>query len=297
MQIRVALEWFLNPDHLPFIAGVVTQKYKRVGLDVEIVEPVEHYDGFEALKEGVIDIHVNEPLHLYEHHFEGIKSLGCFFETRGGVMIREDRVAKLKEGGKIKITTPASNPVTNKIGFEIIKRYAQKNGFEVLRENIEFVETDFWHLANMQKDASFDGAWLCFYNFEGVEAELLGFKNLFIDQFESPYPNFSALELMTSQEVVDTKGDALCKFIEVTNEMVAYIKSHPLEAKSIYYDYTKTAPSQLMDKIIEDTLTRFDGDIKADNKRWIELYTFLEELELVKLDAASYENIWQTPNH
>ena len=122
MKIKIALEWFLNPDHLPMIAGVVTGKYKEAGIELEIIQPEEHYDGFEDLKSGKIDIHCNEPLHLYEHHFDGLKSLGCFFETRGGVMIRADRVEKLKSNQKIKITTPASNPITNKIGFEIIKR-------------------------------------------------------------------------------------------------------------------------------------------------------------------------------
>lgn len=297
MQIQIAMEWFLNPDHLPFMAGVAMYKYKEAGLDVEIIEPQEHYDGFELLKKSEIDIHVNEPIHLFEHYFDGIKSLGCYFETKGGVMIRADRVQKLKNNEKIKITTPASNEVTNKIGFEILKRYAQKNGFTIDRENVAFIETDFWHLKNMQEDESFDGAWLCFENFEGVEAELLGFKNLFIDQHKSPYPNFSALELMTSQDIIQKKGEALCKFIEVTNEMASYVRANPTEAKSIYYGYTKTRPTPLMDKIIEDTLGRFECDIKADAKRWRALYELIEELELVKLDAHSYDTIWQTPKH
>lgn len=297
MKIKIALEWFLNPDHLPMIAGVATGIYKENGLDVEIIQPDEHYDGFEDLKSGKIDIHCNEPLHLYEHYFDGLKSLGCFFETRGGVMIRADRVEKLKANGKIKITTPASNPTTNKIGFEIIKRYAEKNGFVIDRENVEFVETDFWHITNMKNDESFDGAWLCFYNFEGIEAEMEGFENLFIDQFESPYPNFSALELMTTQATIDEKGEALCKFIEVTNEMASYVKANKLEAKTLYYDYSKEEKSALMDKIIEDTLTRFDTDIKADSKRWKELYNFLEELGLVKLTQTQYDAIWETPEH
>jgi len=297
MKIKIALEWFLNPDHLPFIAGVVSGKYEEAGLDVEIIQPVEHYDGFEDLKSGKIDIHCNEPLHLYEHHFDGIKSLGCFFETRGGVMIRADRVEKLKANGKIKITTPASNPVTNKIGFEIIKRYAEKNGFVIDADNVEFVETDFWHITNMQRDESFDGAWLCFYNFEGIEAEMEGFENLFIDQFESPYPNFSALELMTTQELIDEKGEHLCKFLEVTNEMAKYLQANRLEAQSIYYDYTKEEHSELMDKIIIDTLSRLESDIKADASRWKELYNFLEELELVKLTQNQYDKIWETPKH
>jgi ABC-type nitrate/sulfonate/bicarbonate transport system substrate-binding protein len=297
MNIKIALEWFVNPDHLPMIAGVVTGKYKEVGVDVEIIQPHEHYDGFEDLKSGKIDIHCNEPLHLYEHYFDGMKSLGCFFETRGGVMIRSDRVEKLKANGKIKITTPASNPVTNKIGFEIIKRYAEKNGFVIDRENVEFVETDFWHIANMKKDESFDGAWLCFYNFEGVEAQMSGFENLFIDQFESPYPNFSALEFMTTQETMDNKGEAIAKFIDVTNQMAVYLQENPIEAQSIYYDFTKEKKSELMNKIILDTIPRLETDIKADGARWKELYNFLEELELVKLNEEQYNNIWIDLEH
>lgn len=297
MQIKIALEWFLNPDHLPMIAGVVTGRYKEKGLDVQIIEPEEHYDGFEALKSGSIDIHCNEPLHLYEHYFDGIRSLGCFFETRGGVMIRADRVEKLKANGKIKITTPAANEVTNKIGFEIIRRYAQKNGFSIDRENVEFVETDFWHINNMKRDESFDGAWLCFYNFEGIEAEMEGIDNLFIDQFESPYPNFSALEFMTSQQVLEEKGEQLCTFIEVTNEMATYLKATPVEAQSIFYDYSKQERTNLMDNIILDTLTRLETDIKADPKRWRALYEFLESLGLVKLDERQYDDIWGVKGH
>lgn len=297
MEIKIALEWFVNPDHLPMIAGVVSGKYKEAGLDVTIIQPEEHYDGFKDLEEGNIDIHCNEPLHLYEHYYDGLKSLGCFFETNGGVMIRADRVEKLKANGKLKITTPASNPVTNKIGFEIIKRYAEKNGFVIDRENVEFVETDFWHIKNMKEDESFDGAWLCFYNFEGIEAEMEGFENLFIDQHESPYPNFSALEFMTSQSTVEKKGEALCTFLDVTNDMVAYIQKSPLEATQIFYDYTKEEKSALMDKIIADTIPRFDADIKASETRWKDLYTFLEDLDLVKLTQAQYDSIWKTSKH
>jgi putative hydroxymethylpyrimidine transport system substrate-binding protein len=292
-NLKIALEWFLNPDHLPMIAGVVTGKYKEAGIDLEIIAPDEHYDGFEQLEKGQIDLHCNEPLHLYEHYYDGLKSLGCFFETRGGVMIRADRVQKLKNNEKIKITTPASNPITNTIGFEIIKRYAQKNGFEVSKENVDFIETDFWHINNMKNDESFDGAWLCFYNFEGIEAEFENFENLFIDQFIGNHPNFSALELMTSENIIKEKGDALCKFIEVTNEMAKYCQENVEEAKAMFYEYSKEDKSELMDKIVEDTIPRFETDIKADDKRWLELAKFLEELDIVKLSEDQYNSIWK----
>lgn len=296
-NLKVELEWFLNPDHLPMVVGVVSGNYEKAGIHVEIIPPEEHYDGFERLEKEIIDIHCNEPLHLYEHHYDGLKSLGCFFETRGGVMIRADRVAKLKANEKIKITTPASNDTTNKIGFEILKRYANKEGFKLDIENVEFVETDFWHINNMKTDDSFDGAWLCFYNFEGIEAEMEKFDNLFIDQYISPYPNFSALEFMTSQSIVDKKNDALCTFIKVTSEMAQYCQDNVATVKEMYYEYSKDEKSELMDKIIEDTIPKFETDIKPNNKRWYALYKFLEELEIVKLNKDEYNAIWTAKGH
>lgn len=290
MRLKIALEWFLNPDHLPMIAGIQTGKYKQAGLEIELIQPKEHYDGFEVLKHGEIDIHVNEPLHLFEHHFDGLKSLGCYFETRGGVMIRQESIEKLHNNEPITITTPASNEVTNAIGFEILNRYAQKEGFALDKEKVTFVENDFYHIKNMQ-EKDYDGAWLCFYNFEGIEAEHEGFENLFIDQFKSPYPNFSALELMTTENTLKTKQKAIEKFIAVTNEMVRYCQKNTQFAKTIYYDYTKEEASELMDKIIEDTITRFEY-LKTDAARWQNLAQFLEDLNIVKLTPAQYNAIW-----
>ena len=291
VTLKIGLEWFLNPDHLPMIVGIATGKYKEAGVDIEIIPPNEHYDGFEQLKNKEIDIHCNEPLHLYEHYFDGIKSLGCFFETDGGVMIKEQSVPKLLKNKPIKITTPAANEVTNKIGFEILRRYAIKEGFSLDRENVEFVQTDFYHLKNMQ-EGDFDGAWLCFYNFEGIEAEHIGVPNLFIDSNNSPYPNFSALELMTTDSVIHEKKEAIDIFLDVTGKMAKYCQHNIDEVKEIYYNYTNEEKTELMDKILEDTIPRFELKIQADPKRWISLYKFLEDLDLVKLTFEQYLKIW-----
>ncbi len=63
------------------------------------------------------------------------------------------------------------------------------------------MQKDFYHIKNLQEDPSLDGAWLCFYNFEGVEATHEGLDFTFIDQHLSPYPNFSALEILTTEEI------------------------------------------------------------------------------------------------
>ncbi|MBE0442743.1 MAG: ABC transporter substrate-binding protein [Psychrobacter sp.] len=294
--LTLTLEWFLNPDHLPFIAGIHTGAYSKAGLDINMIEPTEHYDGFAELEAGNIDLHVNEPIHLFEHYFEDLKALGCFFVTDGGVLIKQSSLDKLHNNQPIRITTPASNPITNKIGFEILSRYAKKNGFVLDIDNVDFVETDFQHLQNLQEgDAAgeFDGAWLCFYNFEGIEANYVGLEYTFIDQHLSPYPNFSALELMTTHSIWQEKSDALTQFVAVSTEMAQLCIDNPQQAREIYYGYTGEAPSALMDDIINDTLKRLIAPIKPNAERWTTLREMLATLDIANISDANYAKLWQ----
>ncbi|WP_201592509.1 ABC transporter substrate-binding protein [Psychrobacter fozii] len=294
--LTLTLEWFLNPDHLPFIAGIHTGAYSKAGLDINMIEPTEHYDGFAELEAGNIDLHVNEPIHLFEHYFADLKALGCFFVTDGGVLIKQSSVDKLHQNQPIRITTPAANPITNKIGFEILSRYAKKNDFVLDAANVSFVETDFQHLENLQKGdeaGEFDGAWLCFYNFEGIEANHIGLDYTFIDQHLSPYPNFSALELMTTHSIWQEKSEALTQFVAVSTEMAQLCIDNPEQAREIYYGYTGETPSALMDDIINDTLKRLISPIKPDAERWTALREMLATLDIANISDADYAKLWQ----
>ena len=294
--LTLTLEWFLNPDHLPFIAGIHTGAYAEAGLDINMIEPTEHYDGFAELEAGNIDLHVNEPIHLFEHYFEDLKALGCFFVTDGGVLIKQSSLDKLHQNQPIRITTPAANPITNKIGFEILSRYAKKNGFVLDAANVSFVETDFQHLENLQKGdtaGEFDGAWLCFYNFEGIEANHAGLDYTFIDQHLSPYPNFSALELMTTHSIWEEKSEALTQFVAVSTAMAQLCIDNPEQARTIYYAYTGETPSALMDDIINDTLKRLIAPIQPDAERWTALREMLATLDIANISDAHYAKLWQ----
>lgn len=295
--LTLTLEWFLNPDHLPFIAGIYTGAYANAGLDITMIEPTEHYDGFAELQAGNIDMHVNEPIHLFEHYFTDLKALGCFFVTDGGVMIKQSSLDKLHQNQPIRITTPAANPITNKIGFEILSRYATQNGFVLDAANVSFVETDFQHLENLQKgdDAGdFDGAWLCFYNFEGIEANHIGLDYTFIDQHLSPYPNFSALELMTTHRIWADKKEAMQQFVKVSTQMSQLCTSQPEKAREIYYGYTGETSSALMDDIINDTLKRLIAPIQPDSERWSKLREMLTDLNIANISDTDYAKLWQS---
>ena len=126
MKIKLALEWFINPDHLPFIVGLDKKLYKKNNIELEIIEPEGHYDGFKELAANNIQFATNEPLHLVEKYQENICSFGNFFETNGGIIFTTKGYENLINNKKVKITSPVSNPVTDKIAKDIIQRHLKK---------------------------------------------------------------------------------------------------------------------------------------------------------------------------
>ncbi len=86
--IRLGLEWFTNPDHLPLIVAQKHGIFKSLGLDVQLIEPADHWEAEEEILAGRLDVAVTEPLHLAQDAARGKPVLGFtrFLHTDGGVL-------------------------------------------------------------------------------------------------------------------------------------------------------------------------------------------------------------------
>jgi len=274
MKTKLAIEWFLNPDHLPFIVGIREGIFEKSGIELEIIEPTEHYDGLEELRQGNITFATNEPLHLIEQFDEEFLTMGTYFETKGGVLLKKSSYDKLKNGEKITVTTPVSNEKTNTIAYNIIRRFYAKEGVEVTRDQVEFVANGFEHLKYMKEGA--DAGWLYFYNFEGIEAQHEGMEVLYLDAENVGFANFSALDIFVNKSWYRQNTAACQTFINAIKEATSWMQEHPAEAMQHYYDYTKEKQSALMDDILTATLECFHNDfhsLASDQKPILEFFT------------------------
>ncbi|MFP4332220.1 MAG: ABC transporter substrate-binding protein [Campylobacterales bacterium] len=286
--MRVALEWFINPDHLPFIIALEKGYYKEAGIEkFDIIEPDEHYDGLDELKAEKIEFATNEPLHLIEQYHDNLLSLGMFFETKGGVVMKKESYERLKNGGSIKVTTPVSNEKTDGIGFEIIKRECKKDGFDVKREQVSFHAIDFYHTKNM-KDG-YDAGWLYFYNFEGVEIAHSNLDVIFMDASSAGFANFAALDIFTTRSFYANNQEKVDAFIGATKRAIEFIQSNIGEATSIYYSYTKQEKSQIMDEIIEETSKCFNKEFKSSYNKELPILEFFKEIGISDLEESSFK--------
>jgi len=287
VKLRLAIEWFLNPDHLPFIVAMRRGFFERRGIEFVLIEPTEHYDGLSELLEGNIELATNEPLHLIEQFDHRFLSLGRFFETEGGVLLKASSYEKLLQGETITVTTPVSNPTTDAIGYEIIRRFYLKAGVNVYREQVVFVPNGFEHIRYLQEGA--DAAWLYFYNFEGIEAAHAGLDVLYLDARNAGFANFSALDIFVNRSFYQQHKAECSAFLQAVRESIAFIRTFPEEAMEDYYAYTQTAPSALSDDILRSTIGCFDEYFVSDHLRSLPILEFFTEIGITDLKPEHFK--------
>ena len=290
-RIEVGLEWFLNPDHLPFIAGIEKGWFKEVGLDVHLIAPSDHYDGLTAVATGELAFACNEPLHMVDEARPGLRALGCFFETDGGVMLTPAGEQALAAGETIRIASPVAGEVTDDLAKLIISRWCENKGITFDPQQMRIESAGFEHIKNLQ--AGFHGAWLCFANFEGVEAQQLGVEATFISSKQVGLPNFSALELFTGESTLRDFPDMVAAFTGVVSKGAAWCRQHPLEAAQVWYRHTGEQPDKLMDAIIQDTCHRLIAPLVRDADRWFDMWQTFDQMGLAQVDEAGYRALYE----
>lgn len=289
-QIDVGLEWFLNPDHLPFIVALEKGWFRDKGLDVRLHEPEGHYDSLAAVIEGRLAFACNEPLHMVDAPRPGLKALGCFFETDGGVMLTPEGESRLSAGESIRIASPVAGEVTDDLARLILQRWCEQREIVFDPELVQIEAAGFEHLENLQ--GGFHGAWLCFANFEGVEARHLGVEATLITTAQVGLPNFSALELFTGKAFLEQHGELVDDFIRLLSDAGRLCIEYPDEAMGMWYRYTGESRSELMDAIVRDTCLRLVSPVIRDAGRWREMWRQFDRMGISQVDQAGYEALY-----
>lgn len=291
MKLTLALEWFLNPDHLPLIAGIELGWYSHAGLELKLVPPDDHYDGLTGVARGEVAFACNEPLHMIDDARPGLKALGCFFETDGGIVLRRDAARRLCEGGRVFLASPVAGGVTDAIAREILVRWAAARGATVDPAQIRIEGAGFDHMENLA--GGFDGAWLCFANFEGVCIRERGFAADFISTGEVGLPNFSALELFTGAGFLERHPDVVATVAGLVARGAALCRDNPVEAARLWYKHTGTEPEKMMDAIIADTCPRLQAPLVRDPARWEPMLARFGAMGLSRIDADAYAAMYR----
>jgi hypothetical protein len=272
-QLRIALEWFLNPDHLPLLAA--RDALRAEGVDISLIIPDDHYDGFAALADGEADLVVNEPLHLVERRSLRLEAHGCFFATEGGVLMRRQSLQKLAAGESVRIASPVAAATTNALCRDILAGWLRRSGHVGGETRIDIEQAGFAHVDNIEK--GFDGAWLAFANVEGVDARLRGLDVVMCSTAEAGLPDFSALEIIARADADAGLRRSVLRLRACLDRVIPALKADPDAARQLWYEASGEAPSATGDAIVQDTLGRFRSPVAPQIELWRPMWTYLND--------------------
>ncbi|MFN3597172.1 MAG: ABC transporter substrate-binding protein [Rubricoccaceae bacterium] len=288
-RLRLGLEWFLNPDHVPFLLAQDRGWFRDAGLDVELIEPEAHLDAVAAIEAGEMDAAVTEPLHLVEDRARGEPCVGFarFLHTNGGVMARAE-ITRPREMAGCRIQYPgAPGPGGPAIVATMVEADGGPAGSE---DGFTRVNNSFYHTDALADDKA-DVATLVFHNFEIVEARHRGLDVRLFALKDWGVPDFCQLVLITHPDKLAAERDAFARLVRVLRRGVDAVKQEPEAAREVYFRLTGTDPDDALTRAIYDaTVPCFTHDfsMSADYYRRLEDWMATRGLIAERPGPAAY---------
>mmetsp|Transcript_19313 Transcript_19313/g.59437 ORF Transcript_19313/g.59437 Transcript_19313/m.59437 type:complete len:333 (+) Transcript_19313:203-1201(+) len=257
--LRVGLEWFLNPDHLPLVVAQRAGLFADAGLDVELVEPADHWEAEEEIIAGRLDVAVTETLHLAQDAAKGKPVVGFarFLHTDGGVMFLKGRnITRPRDMCGATISYPG---FPGPGGPAIVNTMVEADGGHCA-EPFGKHDGGFYHTDALLNGA--DVATLIFYNFEVIEAKSRGLDAGFFSLKDYGVPDFCQLVLFTTPEKLAASTPALRRLVLAVRKATGIIKTDPARARKMWLEHTRT-PRPLAARLNPLTLRDRNREIRT----------------------------------
>src|SRR2546422_699486 len=212
--VTVALEWFLNPDHLPIVAAKEKGFFREEGLELSILVPTVPEESLDLVAHGKADFGVGEQTNLIKARAQGqlLISMGpllaptvvCLMYLKNGpIKSLEDLRGKRVGWPGLEIDLPILGTMLEAAGL---------THADIVPVDVGFALTDA--LISGKADAVF-GA---FVNYEQVEAVLKGASVEFVSPTQYNVPDMYQLVVMTSDRMGKQKPEIVHKCVRAKGE-------------------------------------------------------------------------------
>lgn len=262
--ITLALEWFLNPDHLPFVVAKERGFFREEGLELSILVPTVPEESLELVASGKADFGVGEQTNLIRARDQGrpLISLGplldrtvvCLMYLKDGPIKRLENLRHRRVGWPgLEIDLPILGTMLEAAGL---------THDDILPVDVGFALTDA--LLSGKADAVF-GA---FCNYEQVEAQMRGANVEFVSPTAYGVPELYQLVVMTSNRLIRRHPEIVRGFVRAVSRGLTITHEHPEEALGLYLKANAMADPALSAKTFEATRPYFPKRLRQDAGRW-----------------------------
>ena len=240
LPLVVMLDWFPNPDHVPLYAAQAEGFFTKEGVRVTLQVPANTDDPLKLAAAGRVDVAVNYEPNVIIARAQGlpVRSIGVLV---GQPLIT---VMFLRSSG---IRSP-KDLEGRRVGFAVtgfaeamVDQMMRTAGGSAARVRMVSVGFDLVPALLAHKVDAVAGA---YRNYERVQIELQGQAVGMFEPERFGVPTFDELVLITSDQGLARRRDALGRFVRAVDRGIAFTLAHPDQA---FADFVRANPKMTLD--------------------------------------------------
>lgn len=280
-ELRVMLDWALNPDHGPLVVAETRGLFAAHGLCVELLEPQDSQDNIQALMAGEVDLALSYQIQTQIQAAEGtpLRVIGSLIDSPLNTVLALqssgiERLADLQG----KVVGYADNPKTQAAILAAMLRNVAVDPASVKLVDVEFALDAV--LLSGKADAVIDA----YRNYEPLQLALADHATTEFYVEDYGIPNYSQLIYVADRRRLD---HALFEqFLAAIAQATSYLQQQPEQAWQAYGNYRPGLDSELNRRAWQMTASLFAPDPRSvDPLAYRTMSKFLQEQGLLESDA------------
>ena len=276
-QIKLGLDWFINPDHAPIIIAEKYGYFKNENLKVEIIEPADPNDPPKQVAAGKIDIAISyQPqFHLQIDQSLPIVRLGSLVSTplNSLVVLKNGPIDTIKDLKNKKIGFSVG-------GFEDALLSGMFERYGLRLSDVELININF-SLSPSLISKKVDAVIGAFRNFELNQMDIVGHPGKAFFPEELGVPNYE--ELIFIINIKNRNEIKFRKFLQAIQKATIKIVNNPNKTWNDFSKYRNGLNDELNKRAYRDTIKRFSLRPNAyDLDAYQKFQQFLYKQKIIK---------------
>ncbi len=262
MTIRLYLDWFANPDHVPLYAAAA---------ELELVEPKDPDEPLAAVASGAAELCLNYQPNVTLARSRGlaVRSVGILIEpVLDTLMVRADGPVRAVSDLRGRRVAFAVEPF-DRIMFEAMAQHAG-----LAPGSWQFVDVGF-DFTRALRDGRADAVMGAFRNYEALEAEELGMGVRLFELADHGVPPFYQLVVVARDDRLRERRADLARAVQGIARGIARTLADPDAAFGAYLHAHPDHDDRFHRRAFAATLPAFAREQRQDPLVWERFATFL----------------------
>ncbi|MBA2371926.1 MAG: ABC transporter substrate-binding protein [Chloroflexi bacterium] len=273
-MMRIALDWFVNPDHVPLFAA---------GLADQLVQPADPDEPLAMVVDGRVDLALN-----YQPNVTLARSRGLPVHAVGLLIDQVLDTLMVRADGPIRaVSDLAGHRVAYAVEpFDRVMFQAMAQHAGLAPDSWTFVDVGFEFTRALLEDRV-DAVMGAFRNYEVIEAEELGMPVRVFELADHGVPPFYQLVFVARDDVTAERARVLAETLARAAEGIALTRTDPLRAFAAYLRANPTHDDRFHRRAFAATVATFAASQRQDARRWREFGDFLRARGLLATVPAA----------